>query len=229
MERILIVDDEPEIRELIRFHLERAGWETVEAESGRQAIERLRERPVSLIVLDIMMDDGDGFELLRHTREHCPDTLVIALSARREVQDKIDALGLGADDYVTKPFSPMELQARIQAHFRRHRPDGHHRPDVIRLNKLVLDIDNFVLYNDGRRHDLTPVECELLQFLMRNPDRVLTKREIYKHIWQHENYDDNNLSVFISRIRKMLESAPDSPVHLHNIRGVGYRFSGDGR
>ncbi|WP_420830690.1 MULTISPECIES: winged helix-turn-helix domain-containing protein [Cohnella] len=90
-------------------------------------------------------------------------------------------------------------------------------------------MDNFVLHNDGIRHDLTPVECELLQLFMRNSDRVLTKREIYRQIWQHENYDDNNLSVFISRLRAMLESADGSRHHLHTVRGVGYRFSGDGR
>ncbi|WP_425453312.1 winged helix-turn-helix domain-containing protein [Cohnella lupini] len=97
------------------------------------------------------------------------------------------------------------------------------------MNNLILDIDNYVLINDGERHELTQVECELLQVFMRNPDRVLTKSEIYKQIWQHENYDDNNLSVFISRIRKMLESAPGSQAHLHTVRGIGYRFSGDGR
>lgn len=128
MDRILIVDDEPDIRELIRLHLERAGWDIAEAESGRQAILQVQAQPFSLIVLDIMMDDGNGFEVLRYLREHHPETLVIALSARREVEDRIDALGLGADDYMTKPFSPMELLARIQAHFRRHHPETSNLP-----------------------------------------------------------------------------------------------------
>lgn len=229
MEKILIVDDEPEIRKLIRIHMERAGLHIIEAESGRQAMERMQEYPVALLILDIMMDDGNGFEVLHYLREKNAKTLVIALSARREVHDKIAALGLGADDYVTKPFSPMELLARVQAHLRRHRPEALRQPAVISLNKLVLEIDNLILENDGERHALTPVECELLQLFMRNSDRVLTKREIYKHIWQHENYDDNNLSVFISRLRKMLESSAGSPQHLHTVRGVGYRFSGDGR
>lgn len=229
MDRILIVDDEPDIRELIRLHLERAGWDIAEAESGRQAILQLQAQPFSLIVLDIMMDDGNGFEVLRYLREHRPETLVIALSARREVEDRIDALGLGADDYMTKPFSPMELMARIQAHFRRRHPETSNQPHVIQLNKLILDIDNYVLHNDGQQHGLTPVECHLLQVFMLNPDRVLTKGEIYKQVWQHENYDANNLSVFISRIRKILESAPGSQSNLHTIRGIGYRLSGDGR
>ncbi|RXZ81028.1 DNA-binding response regulator [Paenibacillaceae bacterium] len=229
MDRILIVDDEPDIRKLIRLHLERMGWDIAEAESGRKAIVQVRDRPVSLIVLDIMMDDGNGFEVLRYLREHRPETLVIALSARRELEDKIDALGLGADDYMTKPFSPIELLMRIQAHLRRSQPELSRLTDVIQLNKLVLDIDNYVLFNDKQRHGLTPVECQLLQVFMRNPDRILTKREIYKQVWHHENYDDNNLSVFISRIRKMLESAPGAQARLQTIRGIGYRFSGDGR
>jgi len=227
MQRILIVDDEPDIRMLLRIHLERAGLQVIEAGSGRQAIERMKEHAISLVVLDIMMDDGNGFEVLRYLRSSGSDTLVIALSARREVQDKVDTLGLGADDYVTKPFSPIELLARIQAQLRRHQ----HSPqssDVIRLSKLVLDVSNLVLYNDGKRHTLTTLECELMQLFMKNPDRVLTKREIYQHVWRHENYSDNNLSVFISRLRNMLGDTPDSTLHIHTVRGVGYRFSGDG-
>ncbi|MNC37174.1 Phosphate regulon transcriptional regulatory protein PhoB [compost metagenome] len=143
------------------------------------------------------------------------------------MHDKITTLGLGADDYVTKPFSPLELLARVQAQFRRQRPKSTHQSEIIQLNKLVLDLDNLVVHHDGNPHDLTPVECELLKLFMQNPDRVLTKREIYKHIWQHENYDDNNLSVFISRLRRILESFSDSQHTIHTVRGVGYRFSGD--
>jgi DNA-binding response OmpR family regulator len=228
MSQILVVDDEPEIRQLIRIHMEQAGLQIIEAESGRQAIEKLQAYDIELMILDLMMDDGNGFEVLHYMQENISKTLVIALSARRELQDKITTLGLGADDYVTKPFSPMELLARVQAHLRRYHPESSHQSEVIRLNKLILDADNFVLHNDGKQHALTPVECELLKLFMRNPDRVLTKREIYQHIWQHEHYDDNNLSVFISRLRKLLENSSGSQHHLHSVRGVGYRFSGDG-
>jgi DNA-binding response OmpR family regulator len=228
MHQILIVDDEHDIRALIRIHLERAGMQIIEAESGRQAIERMQEHTFELIILDLMMDDGNGFEVLQYLRKTSSKTLVIALSARRKVQDKVDTLGLGADDYITKPFSPIELLARIQAQLRRHRPPAPQQSEVIRLNKLVLDVNNLVLDNDGQRHILTPFECELLQLFMKNPDRVLTKRDIYQHVWKHEHYDDNNLSVFINRLRAMLENTADSPRHIHTVRGVGYRFSGDG-
>jgi len=229
MDTVLIVDDEKEIRQLIRIHLEQAGFRVEEAESGKQALERIRSGRFALAILDLMMEDGDGFEVLAALGKSRSETLVIALSARRDERDKIETLGLGADDYVTKPFSPMELIARAQAQLRRHRSRSADHSELIRLNKLTLDVDNFVLDNDGARHVLTQVECELLRLFMRNPDRVLTRREIYRQIWQHENYDNNNLSVFISRLRGMLETASGSANHLVSVRGVGYRFSGDGR
>jgi len=229
MDYILIVDDESDIRSLIRIHMERAGFRVIEAESGRQAIERMQEHHIELMILDLMMDDGDGIEVLHYLHEHDLQTIVIALSARREVQDKIATLSLGAIDYVTKPFSPLELLARAQAQLRRHRPRSPHHSEIIRMHNLILDVDNLVLHNDGTTHNVTLVECELLKLFMQNPDRVLTKRGIYQRIWQHENYDDNNLSVFISRLRKILESSSSPQHYLHTVRGVGYRFSGDRR
>ncbi|RJE86361.1 DNA-binding response regulator [Paenibacillus sp. 1011MAR3C5] len=211
------------------MHLEQAELQVIEAHSGRQAIQLLQKYTVELLILDLMMDDGNGFEVLQYLRETNAKPLVIALSARREVQDKILTLGLGADDYVTKPFSPVELVARVQAQLRRHRPHSSYPAKILRLNKLVLDIDNYLFRNDGISFSVTPVECRLLEMFMQNPDRVLTKREIYKQVWNHENFDDNNLSVFISKLRSILESTEDSPHYLHTIRGIGYRFSGDGQ
>jgi DNA-binding response OmpR family regulator len=211
------------------MHLERDELQVIEASSGRQAIQCLQEYAIELVILDLMMDDGNGFEVLHYLQQATAGPLVIALSARREVQDKILTLGLGADDYVTKPFSPVELVARVQAQLRRHRPHSSYPAKVIRLNKLVLDIDNYVLRNDGKSFPVTPVECRLLEMFMQNPDRILTKREIYKQVWNHENFDGNNLSVFISKLRSILEPTEGSPHYLHSIRGVGYRFSGDGQ
>nr|WP_281278202.1 response regulator transcription factor [Paenibacillus anaericanus] len=221
-----MVDDELEIRQLIRMHLEQAEFKVLEASSGRQAIQCLQENTIELLILDLMMDDGNGFEVLQYLRETNARSLVIALSARREVQDKTLTLGLGADDYVTKPFSPVELVARVQAQIRRHRPLP---VKVLRLNKLELDIDNYVLRNDGKSFPVTMVECRLLEMFMQNPDRVLTKGEIYKQVWNHEYFDDNNLSVFISRLRSILEPTEGSPPYINTIRGIGYRFSGDGQ
>ncbi|SFL07529.1 DNA-binding response regulator, OmpR family, contains REC and winged-helix (wHTH) domain [Paenibacillus sp. 1_12] len=209
--------------------MEQAELQVIEANSGRQAIQYLQEYAIELLILDLMMDDGNGFEVLQYLRDANVAPLVIALSARRKVQDKITTLGLGADDYVTKPFSPVELVARVQAQLRRHRPHSSYPAKILRLNKLVLDIDNFLFRNDGKLFSVTPVECRLLEMFMQNPDRVLTKREIYKQVWNHENFDDNNLSVFISRLRNILEPTEGSPHYFHTIRGIGYRFSGDGQ
>jgi len=229
MSLILIVDDEPDIRALIRIHLELAGLQIIEAESGSQAIERIQEHPIELMILDLMMHNGNGFEVLHYLRETNSKVLVIALSARREVQDKVDTLDLGADNYITKPFSPMELIARVQAQLRRYSSKTTHLSEIIRVNNLSLDVDNSTLYNGEVRHSLTEIECGLLQLFMNNPDRTLTRSDIYQHIWKHDNYDQNNLSVFISRLRTILGDNTDAPIHLHTVHGIGYRFSGDGR
>ncbi|MFC5701883.1 response regulator transcription factor [Cohnella faecalis] len=227
MERILVVDDDPQIREVIRTHIEQAGMDAREAESGNQAIERMESEHVDVIILDLMMGDRDGFEVLRYLHNRKLDTLVIVVSARRQEQDKIVTLGLGADDYITKPFSPMELMARIQAVLRRRHPKSSHSSLVIRLNNMILDIDNFTLLVYNEKISLTWVECGLMQLFMQNPDRVMTKLEIYQQVWQHERYDDNNLSVYMSRLRKQLERA-QSTWEIQTVRGVGYRLTGVG-
>jgi len=227
MERILVADDDPHIRELIRAHIEQSGMQACEAESGRQAIERLESEQVDVLVLDLMMDDRDGFEVLRYLRNRGLDTLAIVVSARRQEQDKIATLGLGADDYMTKPFSPMELMARIQAVLRRRHPKSNRSSMVIRLEQMILDVDNYTLLIYNEKVSLTWVECGLMQLFLQNPDRVMTKLEIYRQVWQHERYDDNNLSVYISRLRKLLERARSS-WEIQTVRGVGYRLTGDG-
>lgn len=227
MNTVLIVDDEFEIRQLIQLHLENADFFILEATSGSEAIQTLQTHQIDVVILDLTMDDGDGFDVLQFLNHNQNRPLIIALSARREVEDKITTLELGADDYVTKPFSPMELVARVQALLRRRLLISPLQSETIRLNKIVLNIQNNTLHYREKKHALTSVECELLQLFMQNANHVLTKREIYKHIWQHENYDDNNLSVFISRLRKILEQVTGQH-SLDSVRGVGYRFSGDG-
>ncbi len=227
MEHILVVDDDSQIRELIRTHIEQTGMRVTEAESGQQAIERLEGDQVDVIILDLMMDNEDGFGVLRYLNNRGLDILTIVVSARRQEQDKITTLGLGADDYMTKPFSPMELMARIQAVLRRRHPASGRSSLVVRLNQMVLDVDNYTLLIYKEKFTLTLVEQGLMQLFMQNPDRVMTKLEIYQQVWQHERYDDNNLSVYISRLRKLLERA-NSPWEIQSVRGVGYRLTGAG-
>lgn len=227
MERILIVDDDPQIREVIRIHIEQAGMQAIEAESGQRAIDQIESARVDVMVLDLMMEERDGFEVLHYLNRRRLDIMTIVVSARREEQDKIATLGLGADDYMTKPFSPMELMARIGAVLRRRYPKAAAPALVIRLGAMILDRDNYTLSVDQEQVSMTMVECDLMQLLMRNPDRVMTKLEIYQQVWQHERYDDNNLSVYISRLRKLLERA-GSAWEIQTVRGVGYRLTGAG-
>ncbi len=227
MQPILIVDDEVDIRQLIRLHIERVGMQAVEAESGREAIALLQSCSFDLIILDLMMDDHNGFEVLKYLHENQLDMPVIVLSARTQVQDKIITLGLGADDYVTKPFSPLELIARIQANIRRYHPKKKYPTKTLKFDDIVLNLDTYLLECYGSIHRLTSLEFELLHLFMLNPDRVLTKKEIYRHIWKHDHYDENNLRVYINRLRKLLDSPSSPGRHFQAIRGIGYRFSGD--
>lgn len=227
--RILIADDDPDIRQLIRIHLDRVGLASAETSSGTETIRLLQQQRFDLLILDLMMEESDGFDVLRHIRAACTDILVIVLSARRGEGDKIEALELGADDYVTKPFSPSELTARVQANLRRYRQGAANAgTNRISLNALVLDADNYMLYRDGEPIGLTHMEYEMIRLFMQNPDQVLTKSDIYKEIWKHERYDDNSLSVYMNRLRKKIERDPLHPQYLQTVRGIGYRFSGDG-
>ena len=228
-QRILIADDDPDIRHLIRIHLDRVGLASVETSSGNETIELLQQQRFDLLILDLMMDERDGFDVLRHIQSAATDILVIVLSARRGEGDKIEALELGADDYVTKPFCPAELTARVLANLRRYRQGASNAgTNRISLNALVLDADNYMLYRDGDPIGLTQMEYEMIRLFMQNPDQVLTKSDIYKQIWKHERFDDNSLSVYMNRLRKKIERDPLHPRYLQTVRGIGYRFSGDG-
>src|SRR5690554_6149188 len=165
---ILIVDDESEIRELIRLHVEPHGMRALEADCGRAAIDVLQRETVDLIVLDLMMEESSGFEVLHHLRKARSDTLVIVASARHEESDKIETLRYGADDYVTKPFSPRELVARIHANLRRYGRVTSNDDRVIRRGEFTLDLATFSLHKGNETVELTPTESSILFALMRH-------------------------------------------------------------
>lgn len=222
---ILIVDDESEIRELIRVHVEQHGMRALEADCGSAAIEVLRRQDVDLIVLDLMMDESSGFEVLHHLRDERIDTLVIVASALRKVTDKVETLGLGADDYVTKPFSPIELIARIQANLRRYGRLSFPDDRTIRRNDFVLDLANLELRKGKETLSLTPTESSILFTLMRHPDEVLTRSDISRNVWNHDHVEASTINVYINQLRKKIEENPGRPVHIQTVRGVGYRFA----
>lgn len=221
--QILIVDNEKEIRQLLKLHLYNAGMCTHEAKSGREAISILQQIPVNLVVLDLMMEDMNGWEVLRYMQSLQLRMPVIVLSARQMESDKIEVLGLGADDYVTKPFSPGELIARIEANLRRFNPGL--QGTKICCGELVYDTAVQELRKPSGIVSLSPLEGDLLEMLMRQPARVFTKEEIFGSVWKLDQFDANPVNVYINYLRKKIEEDPSNPRYIETIRGIGYRFS----
>lgn len=225
-EKVLVVDDELEIRELIVKYLSREGMQVSQADCGARALDAVTRNDFELVVLDIMMGDMDGFEVLREIRKSKPYLPVMFLSARQEDYDKILGFGLGADDYVTKPFSPAELTARIKAHIRRTRAFRVplDEKEVIERGALSLDMKSYTLHKKGLPIELSARELKMLRFFMENPGRVFTKAQIYRNVWEDDFYDDNSVMVYISHLREKIEDDPKAPCYIQTVWGIGYKF-----
>ena len=224
-EKILIVDDEAEIRELITTYLRRENIRTVECENGEEALAKLKEGQYDLVILDIMMEDMDGYEVLKHIRSHCESIPVIFLSARQEEYDKVLGFGLGADDYVTKPFSPGEFTARIKAHLRRGKRNSlSMKSECLQVGDLKMDLDTYEVTKRGKEIKLSAKELKLLQFFMTHPNKVFTKVQIYRQVWQQGIEDDNAVMVYMSHLREKIEDDPKKPVYIQTVRGIGYKL-----
>lgn len=224
--RILIADDEPEIRELFRLYLEKDGYKVLEAGDGLRALEILKTEKVDLLLLDIMMPGMDGFAVLRQVRKE-NNIPVLILSARDTDADKILGLDLGADDYLTKPINPLEAVARVNSNIRRFYAlgahDGGKDAHVLEMRDLKLDLDGCILYRGGEEIELTSVEYRLMRLFLENPGKVFTKEQIFRAGWNCEYMeDDNNVMVCISKLRAKLSD--DANHYIRTIRGLGYRF-----
>lgn len=224
---VLIADDESDIRNLIKISLEENGYTVLTAKDGRQAWEILSAHEVHLAILDVMMPVMDGFNLLRKIREHSTIP-VIFLTARTDDMDKVLGLGLGADDYIAKPFSVAELVARVGAQLRRSNEylSPKEKPSVIiTYGELSIDKEKCCAYKGGEPIDLGAKEYKLLLHFMENPEKVFTKRQLYNAVWDDEYYfDDNTVMVHISRVRNRIEDDPQNPKYLKTIRGIGYKL-----
>ncbi|MHB1491937.1 putative transcriptional regulatory protein TcrX [mine drainage metagenome] len=226
--RLLVVDDEPNIRELLATSLRFAGFEVHTAADGAAALRVARQIELDLVVLDVMLPDMDGFAVTRRLREKGQHVPVVFLTARDDTQDKVTGLTVGGDDYVTKPFSLEEVVARIRAVLRRTQPDADLSSSVLTYADLELDEDSHEVTRGGRVVELSPTEFKLLRYLMLNPGRVLSKTQILDHVWQYEwGGDANIVESYISYLRRKVDNvnAPDgSPVAplIHTKRGVGY-------
>jgi DNA-binding response OmpR family regulator len=222
--RVLVVDDEPTIREIVVSYLEREGFTTLEAADGNRARELLERDPPDLVVLDLMLPGTDGLELCRwiRSRSRLP---VIMLTARGEESDRIVGLELGADDYVTKPFSPRELAARVRTVLRRAEPDAP-ADERLSYDGLVIDSGSREVTRDNEPLRLTAREFDLLWFLASHPRRVFSREHLMQRVWGYSAaLDTGTVTVHMRRLREKIEDDPSQPRHLETVWGVGYRFA----
>lgn len=229
MNKILIIDDDTSLLELLKKCMNGL-YETDTAWNGKQGLDKLAELKYDAVLLDVMLPGEDGFAVLKKIRE-LYSVPVIMLTAKNSQTDKISGLGIGADDYVTKPFDMAELLARLASQIRRNTvlKDGILQQRKLCFGELTIDPGLKAVLKCGEEILLTGKEFDVLYFLASTPGRVYTKKQIYKAVWKDEYvYDDDNIMAVISKIRKKIEDYPAAPKMIQTIRGVGYRFSEDG-
>lgn len=227
MIKILIVDDEPRIRELIRQHLEHAGYECDEAGDGGAALNTLAKGGIDLVILDIMMPFVDGMSTLREMRARKMDVPVIMLTARGEEYDRVQGLEGGADDYVVKPFSPRELVARVKAVLNRTLPKEKQEGESYVFGNLAIDTVSHTVKIDGKEIDLTPKEFELLVFLAKNEGIALSREKILQKVWDYDYFgEDRTVDTHIKMLRSHLGPYRS---YIETVWGIGYKFNPEGR
>ncbi|EOO24806.1 DNA-binding response regulator [Bacillus cereus] len=226
---ILIVDDDKDIIDLLKLFLEMENFFVVEASNGEVALKCLEENHIDLAIVDIMMPKMDGYQLIKKIRETLQFPILI-LSAKSQEVDKIIGLGIGADDFITKPFSALEIIARVQAHLRRSYEFNEKaiegKEKQIHMGDLVLDHHSCTLYKSSESITLSATEYKILTLFMKEPGRIFTKKQIFESVWSdYYCADDNTIMVHISRLREKLEDSPKNPVYIKTLRGLGYRFA----
>ena len=226
MKKVLILEDEVSIRSFVIINLRRAGYDAIEAGTGAEALEKLRENPdIGVAILDIMLPDMDGFEVCRNIRATNKVIGIIMLTARTQEMDKVTGLMTGADDYVTKPFSPAELTARIDALYRRIGGDANTDPEVLSQGVFVLNTRNRTLEKEGQRIKLTQVEYAIMKLFMQNPGRALSREDILSSVWGRD-YDGELkiVDVNIRRLRIKIENDTANPTFITTVWGFGYKW-----
>ena len=225
--KILIVDDDVEIRKVIGIYLENEGYEILKAENGEQALKLIAENEVALVLLDIMMPGMNGTEVCMKIRE---DSImpIIFLSAKSEDLDKIQGLASGADDYITKPFNAMELIARVKSQVRRYTrytTESRTPKNIIEIGNLTINTDTREVFVDDNDIRLTPKEFDILELLANNKGMVFSIAKIYERVWGEDSYkSDNTIMVHITKIREKIEAYPKKPIYIKTIWGVGYKI-----
>ncbi|MHB8857916.1 MAG: response regulator [Thermoleophilia bacterium] len=228
--KILVVDDEASVRKLVSSYLSREGYEVSEAEDGAQALKLARTQHPDLVVLDVMIPEVDGLEVCRILRSES-NVFVLMLTARAEEADKLLGLGLGADDYLTKPFSPRELVARVKAIMRRGQEQGAAAgKDVLHAGDFEIDPNRYEATLAGRKLELTAREFEILRQLASRPGMVFTREKLLELVWGYDFYGDPRVvDVHVAKLRKKVEDDPGDPKHIRTVRGVGYKLEIDNK
>jgi two-component system alkaline phosphatase synthesis response regulator PhoP len=224
-EKILVVDDESSVRKLVRSYLEREGFQVSEAADGSKAIEIVRSERPDLMILDLMLPKVDGIEVCRTV---CGEggPLVLMLTAKAEEADKLVGLGMGADDYLTKPFSPRELVARVKAILRRGLKAAPAMGGVLKAGPIEIDAQRHLATLDGRELDLTAREFEILATMARNPGIVLSREQLLQSVWGYDFFGDPRVvDVHVAKLRKKLESDAANPRYIMTVRGIGYKLN----
>ena len=231
MDRVLVCDDEKDIVAAIEIYLNAEGYQVLKAYDGQQALELVRREPVQLVLMDIMMPVMDGITAMTKLRE-ISNVPVILLTAKSEDTDKVLGLNVGADDYVTKPFNPVELLARVRSQLRRYLQlgGGEQKPTVLEQGSVRMDDEAKAVTVDGEPVNLTPREYDILRLLMRSPGKVFSPREIYRLVWGEEPLGaDNAVAVHVRHIREKIEINPADPHYLKVVWGKGYKMEGSER
>ena len=223
--RLLIVEDDTDLVKALELYFSRVGYQVLVAKNGLEGLQKLYDERPSIVLLDIAMPRMDGWEVCRRIRE-LSDVPIVILTARVQEEERVKGLKLGADDYVVKPFSLKDLEARLEAVLRRSRAARPQRTGIVFANEaLVIDADRLTVTRDGKHLDLTPTELRLLMLLAENVGRVLAHRQILEKIWGAEYADDlDYVKLFIYRLRRKIEVDPQNPAYILSERGIGYRF-----
>ena len=228
MQKILIVEDDEAIANLEKDYLEASGFKVVLENKGSEGLKRALEEDFDLFILDLMLPDVDGFEICKRIRE-VKNTPILMVSAKKDDIDKINGLGMGADDYITKPFSPGELVARVKAHlnrFERHiSSNSAKRKKLIEIRGLQIDEDSRIVKVDGEEIQFSTREYDLLLYMVKNPNKVISKEELFEAIWGQDSCGDiSTVTVHIKKVREKIELDSSKPQYVETIWGLGYRF-----
>ena len=233
MKKVLIAEDEAAIREIIAITLQRAGYEVTEACDGEQALLTYTERPnqFDVVLLDIMMPNMDGLEVCKRLRKISSTVGIIMLTAKTQEMDKVSGLLMGADDYITKPFSPSELMARVDSVYRRVAMNSVQTTQQVPTDKISippfeLNLRNRALYKNSEQIELTQVEFQIMEYFFSNPGKALSRTDILKHVWGESYYGDEKVvDVNMRRLRMKIEDEPSIPKHLVTVWGMGYKWN----